>query len=200
MSNSRELATSKGPATEPTSRAIAGLEQLLTRPLTEEDLDRATAALAAPLDERSSSRCSLLAVRAGGEILAIQASESAKVVPLSTIHRVPHRSNKVFRGLSNHDGELLLCMSIEAALGLPEPAERTHCVLVVAEHNRERWAFIVDSVVGVVDVDERAMRAPPMTLSSARSGCARALATIDEGEAVVLDIHSLFSIFRGATA
>jgi chemotaxis signal transduction protein len=81
-----------------------------------------------------------------------------------------------------------------------EPAERTHCVLVVAEHNRERWAFIVDSVVGVVDVDERAMRAPPMTLSSARSGCARALATIDEGEAVVLDIHSLFSIFRGATA
>lgn len=195
MSEDRALSLVKPPTS-----AIAGLEQLLTRPLSESDLDRATAALAAPLDERSRSRISLLAMRAGGEILAILASEAAKVVPAGTIHRVPHRSNEIFRGLANHDGELLLCMSIEAALGVPVPEKREHSILVVAEQGRERWAFEVDSIVGVTDVDEGTLRAPPMTISSAKSGCARALARIDEGEAVVLDIHSLFSIFRGATS
>jgi chemotaxis-related protein WspD len=195
MSEDRTLSIVK-----PTSSAVAGLEQLLTRPLTELDLDRATAALAAPLDERSRSRISLLVMRAGGEMLAILAGEAAKVVVASTIHRVPHRSNKIFRGLSNHDGELLLCMSIEAALGVPAPAKRERSILVVAEQGRERWAFEVDAIVGVADVDEGSLRAPPMTISSAKSGCARALARIEEGEAVVLDIHSLFSIFRGATS
>jgi chemotaxis-related protein WspD len=195
MSEDRTLSIVK-----PTSSAVAGLEQLLTRPLTELDLDHATAALAAPLDERSRSRISLLVMRAGGEMLAILAGEAAKVVVASTIHRVPHRSNKIFRGLSNHDGELLLCMSIEAALGVPAPAKRERSILVVAEQGRERWAFEVDAIVGVADVDEGSLRAPPMTISSAKSGCARALARIEEGEAVVLDIHSLFSIFRGATS
>ena len=195
MSEDRTLSLVK-----PKSSAVAGLEQLLTRPLTEVDLDRATAALAAPLDERSRSRISLLVMRAGGELLAILASEAAKVVVASTIHRVPHRSNSIFRGLSNHDGELLLCMSIEAALGIPAPTKRERSILVVAEQGRERWAIEVDSIVGVADVDEGSLRAPPMTISSAKSGCARALARIDESEAVVLDIHSLFSIFRGATS
>lgn len=92
MSEDRTLSLIK-----PANTAVAGLEQLLTRPLTESDLDRATAALAAPLDERSRSRISLLAMRAGGEILAILAGEAAKVVPAGTIHRVPHRSNQIFQ-------------------------------------------------------------------------------------------------------
>ena len=46
MSEDRTLSLIK-----PANAAVAGLEQLLTRPLTESDLDRATAALAAPLIE-----------------------------------------------------------------------------------------------------------------------------------------------------
>ena len=193
--NDRQLAVSANARS-----TFAGLDQLLARPLTEADLDRATAALAAPLEERSRARVSLLTVRAGGEVLAIAAREAAKVVPPAPVHRVPHRSNSIFRGIANHDGELLLCMSIEHALGLPAPAKREGGALVVAELGRERWAFQVDTVFGVNDVDEGNLRAPPMTLSAAKSGCARALARIDEGEALVLDVPSLFSVFRGATA
>lgn len=194
MSDTHDLALKR---TEPTQKA--GLDQLLSRPLLDEDLDRATAVLAAPLAERSRARVSLLAMHAGGEIVAISANETAKVVPGAVIHRVPHRSNDVFRGITNHDGELLLCMCLESALGLPVPAERVRPTLVVAELARERWAFEVDSVIGVTDLDEGTLRAPPVTISSAKNGCARALARITEGEAVVLDVHSLFSIFRGAT-
>lgn len=179
-------------------KAPAGLDQLLSRPLHESDIDRATAALAAPLEETARSRIRLLAMRAGGEILAIPAREVAKVVPAGRIHRVPHRSGKVFRGIANHDGELLLCMSLEESLGLPVPAERGRGTLVVAERGRERWAFEVDSIEGVTDVDQSALRQPPLTLAAARSGCAKSLARLEEGEAVLLDSHALFSIFRGA--
>ena len=177
----------------------AGLDQLLSRPLSEADLDRATAGLALPLEERSRSRTSLLAVRAGGEILAVHATEAAKVVPPSAVHRVPHRTNPVFRGLANHEGELLLCMSIEAALGLPVADVSAHRAFVVVELGRERWAFGVEGVIGVTDVDADRMRQPPMTVTAAKSGCVRSLARIAEGEAIVLDVHSLCSVFRGAT-
>ena len=196
--------------TDPAPLALAGtgtgkgLDALLARPLSEADLDRATASLAAPLEERAHARTSLLAVRAGAEILAVRATETARVVPVSRVHRVPHRSNAVFRGIANHEGELLLCMSVEAALGLaPRPdagdSPAQPAALVVVEHGRERWAFGVDAVIGVTDVAEGDMRAPPMTVSAARSGCVRALARIAEGEACVLDVAALAGIFRGAT-
>lgn len=174
------------------------IDQLLARPLLEADIDRATAALAAPLEEAARRRVRILAMRAGGEIVAIPAREVAKVVPAGRIHRVPHRTGKVFRGIANHDGELLLCMSVEESLGIAAPAERTRGVLVVAEQRRERWAFEVDTIVGVTDVDEASLRTPPLTLAAARSGCVASLVRIDEGEAVLLDTHALFAIFRGA--
>lgn len=178
-----------------------GLDALLSRPLSDADLDRATAELAAPIQDRGGRRASLLTARAGGELVAIDASSASKVIGPATIHRVPHRSNAVFLGLANHDGELLLCASIEAALGLAPRAEGTApAAFVVAESGRERWAFGVDAIAGVVDVGEGAMRSPPLTVSAARSGCVRALARVDDGEAIVLDVGALFALLRGATS
>ena len=184
----------------PTRAGETGLDALLARPLSDADLDRATAELAAPIEDRRGLRTSVLAARAGGELVAIAATSATKVIGPTSIHRVPHRSNAVFLGLANHDGELLLCASIEAALGLAPRAEGTApAAFIVAESGRERWAFGVDGIVGVVDVGEDAMRSPPMTVSAARSGCVRALARLDEGEAIVLEVGALFALLRGAT-
>lgn len=183
----------------------SGLDQLMIRPLGEADLESATAALAAPLERRSESRLSVLAFRAGGEILAIRAVDAARVVPCSAIHRVPHRRNPVFRGIANHDGELLLCMSIERAMGLADAPSAgadapAPTAMVVMEAARERWAFPVERVIGVTDVDQSSLRPPPLTVSAARSGCASALLRIPEGEGMLLDAEALASICRGATA
>ena len=188
------------------ARAIApvadphdGLEALLARPLADEDLDRATAALAAPIERRSAERTSLLVVRAGGELLAVRSVDTALVAPPGHVHRVPHRSGAVFRGIANHDGEILLCMALEAALGLPPPTgPRPRASLVVVGATRDRWAFEVDEVVGVVDVPASAMRAPPVTVAVARNGCIATLARLEHGEASVLDVGALAAIFRGA--
>ena len=114
MSQSNLPARTDGPA---------GLDQLLARPLTDADLDRATAGLALPLEERSRSRTSLLAVRAGGEILAVLATEAAKVVSPSAVHRVPHRTNAVFRGLANHTSEVRGCRVYLNARDVPQEAD-----------------------------------------------------------------------------
>ncbi|MFO0963360.1 MAG: chemotaxis protein CheW [Phycisphaerales bacterium] len=176
----------------------SGLEELMRRPLSDEDLDRATAELAAPLEARSRARQSLLVFRRGGELLAVPAAEAAKVVPPQRPHRVPHRSNAIFRGIVNHDGEILLCTALEAALDLPAADSPPQAKLVVVGTARDRWAFEVDAVEGVVDVAQTAMRDAPVTVTAARSGCARRLARVPMGEAAVLELPLLFAIFRGA--
>jgi chemotaxis signal transduction protein len=177
------------------------LEALLARPLAEEDLDRASAALAAPLELGGTERTSLLVVRAGGELLAVRSVDTALVAPPCPVHRVPHRSGAVFRGIANHDGEILLCMALEAAMGLPAPTgPRPRPSLVVIGGARDRWAFEVDEVVGVVDVPGTAMRAPPVTVAVARNGCIGTLARVEGGEASVIDAAALAAIFRGAVA
>jgi len=189
-----------GSPTEPRAivRADAGLDELLARPLADADLDRATGELAAPISARARRAMSVLAVRVSGELFAIPSVDVAKVVPPARVHRVPHRSNDVLRGIANHDGELLMCMSLEAALGIARADGRAKPALVVIGDLRDRWAFEVDEVVGVLDVAEGASREAPVTVTAWRNGCVARLVGTESGEAALLDVHGLASIFRGA--
>jgi chemotaxis-related protein WspD len=180
------------------ARADAGLDELLARPLAAADLDRATGELAAPLSARARRAMSVLAVRVGGELFAIPSVDVAKVVPPARVHRVPHRSNDVLLGVANHDGELLLCMSLEAALGIVRSDARAKPALVVIGDVRDRWSFEVDEVIGVLDVAEGASREAPVTVTASRNGCIARLAETESGEVALLDVHGLASIFRGA--
>jgi chemotaxis signal transduction protein len=184
----------------PAGQAGRGLAELMSRPLSEADLDRATAELAAPLEARSRARRSLLAFRRGAELFGVPAVDAAKVVPATQVHRVPHRTNAVFRGIANHEGELLLVVSLEAALGLPPHELPERRVLVVLGTGRDRWAFEADMIEGVLDVPANAFRAPPVTVTASRSGCVEALAATTIGEVVVLEPARLHALFRGATA
>jgi chemotaxis signal transduction protein len=194
-----------------------GLEALMARPLSQADLDRATEDMAAPLDLPRGGRRSALLFECAGERFAVLAVDVAKVVPETPVHRVPHRPSPVFRGISNTDGELLLCMSLEQALGLRveaggEPAPGTprdapeaeapsaSRVLVVIGGARDRWAFAVDRVLGVADIHEEDLRPAPVTVGAARNGCVVALVAACDQTASLLDRSRLAAIFRGAVA
>lgn len=198
MSDARGLDAARDPHAGPLAPRDAGLDELLARPLADADLDRATGELAAPISARARRAMSVLAVRVGGELFAIPSVDVAKVVPPARVHRVPHRSNDVLRGIANHDGELLMCMSLEAALGIARADGRAKPALVVIGDLRDRWAFEVDEVVGVLDVAEGASREAPVTVTASRNGCVARLAGTESGEAALLDVHGLASIFRGA--
>ena len=184
----------------PAAQEGRGLAELMSRPLSDADLDRATAELAAPLEARSRARRSLLAFRRGAELFGVPAVDAAKVVSATQVHRVPHRTNAVFRGIANHEGELLLVVSLEAALGLPPHELPERRVMVVLGTGRDRWAFEADMIEGVLDVPANAFRAPPVTVTASRSGCVGALASTNVGEVVVLEPARLYALFRGATS
>ncbi len=204
------------------------MRELFAKPLSEADLDAATKALASPIVEAGLDRTSLLLVECGGERMAFRAADVARVIANAPRHRVPHRSNSVFRGIANHEGELLLCFALERALGLgsttapaaasspapsrsplpspapsrsplPSPAADTPSrPLVVIEESRRRWAIEVDRIFGVEDLDAAELRSPPLTLSAAHSGCTDSLARVGGREVIVLDAQALGRVAQGA--
>lgn len=182
------------------SRRHRELDELLARPLAEADLERATRDMATPLDALAATGYGMLLFVCGEEQLAVRASEVAKVVHETPVHRVPHRTSPIFRGLCNHDGELLLCMNLEQALGMPPHTGEQERLLVVVGTGRHRWAFAVDRIVGVVTVTEQAHRPAPVTVSAARTGCVTHLVDTVEGTAAVLDLARLDPLFLGAVS
>lgn len=182
------------------SKPQRGLEDLMARPLSDADIDRATLDMAAPLELASHSRKSMLVFACGSELFAVPARDVAKVVPDSPVHRVPHRSNAIFRGICNRDGELLLCMDLEQALGLAAPAAGCARVQVVVGSVRDRWSFLVDRILGVTEVGESGMSSAPMTVGAARRGCVTTLAQTPDGTASVIELPRLNAIFRGAVS
>lgn len=178
----------------------SGLDEIMARPLNDAELDAATRDMAAPLELTVGSRRSLLVFRCGGELLAVESVSVARVVPAAPIHRVPHRTSPVFRGICAHDGEVMLCASLEHALGLPPAPEDGGRVLVVIGGVRDRWSFLVDGIVGVLEVPEAALATAPLTVTQARGGCVTHLAETAEGRTSVLDAQRLGSLFRGAAS
>ncbi len=203
------MTQSKGPSepTDPRALARAGMRELFAKPLSEADLDAATAALASPIVEVGLDRASLLLVECSGETMAFRAADVARVIASAPRHRVPHRTNCTFRGIANHEGELLLCFALERALGLdvavsaavgvPERAP-TSRPLVVIEESRRRWAIEVDRIFGVEDIDVAELRTPPLTLSAAHNGCTDSLARLGGREVIVLDAQALGRVAQGA--
>ena len=85
---------------------------------------------------------------------------------------LPFRSGALLAGLVNVNGELLLCISLEAALGL-SPEEKTKPGgkprLCVVGTGRERFAFGVDEILGVRRVSCARLQPVPATLAKSPS-------------------------------
>jgi chemotaxis-related protein WspD len=155
---------------------VARMRRLLDRPLTAADLEENTANLArASQDARDGDGAleSVLIFRIGSERLAVHADEAHRVVPLSPVRRVPHRTGEVFAGLANIGGELTLVGHLGAALGVAAGSKPSH--FIVIGNAGARWAFAVDAIEGVRRVRAGDLVAPPATVRHAADGCARCL-------------------------
>lgn len=112
----------------------------------------------------------VLVFRIGAEWLALPASQCVEIVALRPIRRIPHRSNQILLGLASVRGELLLCFSLAALLGL-EPAGNTGAKalprLIVARKDRFNIAVPVDEVLGLLRFNKDAVQAVPATVAHA---------------------------------
>jgi chemotaxis signal transduction protein len=178
---------------------LARMRRLLDRPLSTADIEENTANLARASDDSRTGDGvleSVLIFRIGGERLAVHADEAHRVVPLSTVRRVPHRTGEVFAGVANIGGELTLVGHLGAALGIAAGPKASY--FIVIGNAGARWAFAVDAIEGVRRVRAGDLVPPPATVRHAVDGCARCL--LREASASPDGSESLVTVLDGLKA
>lgn len=116
---------------------------------------------------------SVLVFRLDAEWFALRSAVLHEIAGYQKPYILPFRSGGLLSGLVNVNGELLLCVSLEAALGLttgeehPPPAQRPR--LCVAGMGRERVAFRVDEILGVRRIPVAQLRPVPVTVTKSLS-------------------------------
>lgn len=145
----------------------------------------------APAEETES----VLVLRMGSEWFALRTQVFDEISRYQKPYTLPFRSGTLLAGLVNVNGELLLCISLEAALGLqPEetkPSERSR--ICVVGNGSERFAFRVDEILGVRQVPRVALRPVPVTLAKSPSAQASSCFQADGLNVGFIDEQKLFS-------
>lgn len=184
------------------------MSRLLDRPLDDEDVRAATLRVEQPLTVADGELVSLLAFRVHDELLGLRAEDVVRVTRVAPVHRIPHRTNAVIRGLCNVEGELLICVSLSAMLEIqgpeatdaaasPDPAGRRR--MVVIGRRADSWVAVADEVLGVIRLEAKTFLPPPATVQQARPCFTRSLAPLQDGRTVaVLDASRLDAGFKAA--
>ena len=204
LHNTSSQASREATALTPTSDAlIERMRALQNRPLPADQLQANTELVALRAAASVGKTKSLLVFRVGNERLALEAHHAHRVVPISALRRVPHRTNEVFAGIANILGELTVVARVGAALGVAAGASQTH--FIVIGNAADRWAFAADAVEGVRRIDESALLEPPTTVRHAIDGCAAHLVELVEESSggqrqlvTILDPVRLTARFQGS--
>lgn len=165
---------------------------------------------------------SVLIFRLNREWLAFATRAVVETTLIQPVHRVPHRSNNVLRGLVNLRGQLQLCFSLYGLLGVEDssthvgfPIEATRSVapalnvdganragisdrlIVLRDRDRsELWAFTADEVHGVEQIPRRDLRSVPSTLSNPAVSFSQAILSWNDQSVAHLDDHRVFAALR----
>ena len=155
------------------------MRELLARPMDPAIITANTRIVAQPDSEDEGAPRSLLIFQLGGDRLALEAGASHRVVAITPVRRIPHRTNAVFAGVANVAGELTPVGRLDHALGLAEFQPSASARFVVIGSAQARWAFPVDLVEGVLRLGESRFQPPPATVARAADGCTIALVRVD---------------------
>jgi chemotaxis-related protein WspD len=175
---------------------------LLDREMPEELREEWTRNLAGVKETEDHNAVSLIVFRVRNEWLALRTTCLQETTNMRFVHRVPFKTNNVFRGIVNVNGELLLCVSLADLIESgsegeekDESAAHTHKRMLVIDMDSERYAFPVDEVLGISRLSLGALAEPPVTMSKAPTTIVEGIFDVDEKKVGLLDeaklIHSL---------
>ena len=133
----------------------------------------------------------------GLEWLAFRTQTVAEVTTPRPIHRVPHRTNHVFLGLVNLQGQVQLCVSLHGLLGVTAMSAPDAAGRVARSNRAETWAFAADEVLGVQHISHAANGASvPATLANPTVGFSQAVLSWKERSVGLLDEERVFTALR----
>ncbi len=120
--------------------------------------------------EKHQQAGSVILFRLGDEWLGLETRLLDEVMPMRSIHSVPHRRSSVLKGLTNVRGELQLCVSLGRLLNITQgEITGTNVVkgvyerMIVISQDAHRFVFPVSEVRGVCRFDLGEIKDAPAT-------------------------------------
>lgn len=176
--------------------AAAG-RQHLDRNLPPAYLGERAAVMALPKETGRLGTLSVMVFRLCGEKFAVKTIYFQEAAEPSPVHTLPLKVNRIFRGIANINGELLLCLSVADLLDLTfeaqesEPQPAYERMLVVGQEG-QRFVFPVEQILGVHRIAPEDLREVPATLSRSARALTRGIFLLDGSPVGLLDEERLF--------
>jgi chemotaxis-related protein WspD len=144
---------------------------LFDREVSDEFLEEWTRNLTGIKETEALNTISVIIMRVKNEWLALKTIFLQETTNIRVVHRVPLRTNNVFKGIVNINGELLLCVSLADLLEYTHEDEKgkddamIYKRMVVVNKGGERYVFPVDEILGIYRIPSSDLKEPPVTLS-----------------------------------
>ncbi len=134
---------------------------------------------------------SILIFRIENEWLALPASAFAEVIEATKPHTVPHRANPVLLGLVNIHGEIQLCVSLKALLGIQTVAnlKNAYTRMLVMRDKEWLWVFPVNEIYGVYHLSSSCLETPPATVIKSENSFSKHIFVWEQRRVALLDIQ-----------
>jgi chemotaxis-related protein WspD len=151
------------------------------------------------------ARISALLFRLNNEWLGLPTQAFQEVAERRPIHSLPHRRQALVLGLANVRGELVICVSLNRALGVesaaPQPNLRIlYDRLLVARWDGHRLAFPVDEVHGIQHFDLTQLKPAPAVVSKASHSYSRGVLQWQQRTVGFLNAELLFGFLNRSLA
>jgi chemotaxis-related protein WspD len=184
----------------PTYSAVG--RTLLKKEFPPEYLKDWTELLSLKKEIQASELVSVLIFRLKTNWLALTTNCFRETVHIREYHSVPFRTNNIFKGLVNVNGELLLFFSVDNLLGIEsenvdETSEKViYNRLVILSKDGNQYVFQVDEIKGVVKISNDAINKSPITVSKSPIALTKGVFNYDEEAIGLLDETKFFNALK----
>jgi len=154
--------------------------------------------LAAATSQAAEDAVSVVVFRIGSEWFALRTMVFHEITVSQSPYVLPFRSGGILAGMVNVNGELVLCVSLPAALALPFEEKKglnSRPRLCVVGTGHERFAFSANEILGVRRVPRTSLRSVPVTLAKSPSAQTEWCFQLDDLNVGLLDEKKLLNSF-----
>lgn len=115
--------------------------------------------------DRQRGQLSAGVFRIGDEWLALPTRIFAEIVDCVPVRRLPHTSGNIMLGLASIRGEIQICLSLAALLGIQTGGEPLRRFCLIGE-GKGRWVFPVQEVLGIIRYREDELQEAPVAANA----------------------------------
>lgn len=136
-----------------------------------------TKALEQKEDTSINTLISAIIFRIGDEWYSLKTNVLKEITEMRHVHSIPHRKNRVLRGITSVRGELYLCVSIGNLFDLDKSAmedknrqKKMYDRIIIIEKDTEQFVFPVSEILGIHHFSVDQIKSPPSTIPKTSSG------------------------------